>query len=151
GMLLFTAYLYSKTGVWFAWARSHGAWGRSFQGLEPLSRVYEWLTTESLVQIVTNVPYDTLNTGALLFGAALVVPVFRRLGAAYGVFVLVNLVPPFLSGGVLSMGRLTSTLFPLFLALATLVPPRSVVGWTAAFGVLQGLAAVLFFTWRELF
>jgi hypothetical protein len=151
GMLLFTAYLYSKTGVWFAWARSHGAWGRSFQGLEPVSRVYEWLTTEPLVHIVTNVPYDTLNTGALLFAAALVVPVFRRLGPAYGVFVLVNVVPPFLTGGVLSMGRLTSTLFPLFLALATLIPSRSVVAWAAAFGVLQGLAAVLFFTWRELF
>lgn len=151
GMLLFTAYLYSKTGVWFAWARSHGAWGRSFQGLEPLSRVYEWLTTESLVHIVTNVPYDTLNTAALLFAAALVVPVFRRLGPAYGVFVLLNMVPPFLAGGVLSMGRLTSTLFPLFLALATLVPARTVAGWTATFGVLQGLAAVLFFTWRELF
>lgn len=151
GMLLFTAYLYGKTGVWFAWARSHGAWGRSFQGLEPLSRVYEWLTTESLVSVVTGVPYDTLNTAALLFGVALVVPVFRRLGPAYGVFVLVNMVPPFLTGGVLSMGRLTSTLFPLFLALATLIPSRSVPAWTATFGVLQGLVTVLFFTWRELF
>ena len=66
-------------------------------------------------------------------------------------FVLVNLVPPLFAGGVLSMGRVTSTLFPLFLALAILVPPRSVPAWVAGFGIGQGLCATLFFTWRELF
>jgi hypothetical protein len=49
------------------------------------------------------------------------------------------------------MGRLTSTLFPLFLALAAILPSRAVPSWAAAFGVLQGLGAALFFTWRELF
>ena len=76
---------------------------------------------------------------------------FRRLGAAWGVFVLLNLVPPLFAGGVLSMGRLTSTLFPLFLALAVIIPRRAAPAWSAAFGVAQGLCAALFFTWRELF
>jgi hypothetical protein len=49
------------------------------------------------------------------------------------------------------MGRVTSTLFPLFLVLAMLVPPRAVPGWVAGFGIGQGLCAMLFFTWRELF
>jgi hypothetical protein len=49
------------------------------------------------------------------------------------------------------MGRLTSTLFPLFLSLAAVVPPRSVLAWAAGFGIGQGLCAALFFTWRELF
>lgn len=151
GMLLFTLYLHSLTGVWFAWARSHEAWGRSFHGFAPFVTAYGWLTHDSLIQVVASVPFNSLNTAAVLFALALIVPVFRRLGLAWGLFVLINLVPPLFAGGVLSMGRLTSTLFPLFLALATLVPPRSVASWCVTFGLGQGLAAALFFSWRELF
>ncbi len=151
GMLLFTLYLRQLTGVWFAWTRSHEAWGRSFHGMAPFVTAYTWLKSDSLVQVVASVPYNSLNTAALLFALALVVPVFRRLGFALGVFVLINLVPPIFAGGVLSMGRLTATLFPLFLALAALVPARSVASWCLTFGIGQGLAAALFFTWRQLF
>jgi hypothetical protein len=151
GMLIFTAYLYNLTGVWFAWARSHEAWGRTYQGLAPFATAFGWVRDEPLLQVITNVPYSTLNTVAVLFGLALTYPVFRRLGLAWGVFVLMNLVPPLFAGGVLSMGRLTSTLFPMFLALAVLLPPRAIPAWAAAFGVAQGFCAALFFTWRELF
>ena len=78
-------------------------------------------------------------------------PVLRRLGLAYAAFVLVNLVPPLLAGGVLSMGRLTSTLFPVFLALAAILPRRAVPPLITAFALGQGLAAALFFTWRPLY
>ena len=151
GMLLFTVYLHSLTGVWFAWARSHEAWGRTYHGLAPFATAWGWVRDEPLVEVIANVPFNTLNTIAVLFGLALTYPVFRRLGAAWGVFVLLNLVPPLFAGGVLSMGRLTSTLFPLFLALAAIIPRRAAPAWSAAFGVAQGLCAALFFTWRELF
>ena len=151
GMLVFTGYLYGLTGVWFAWARSHEAWGRTYQGWGPFVTAFGWLRDEPFLQVVTNIPYNTLNALGVLFGLALTYPVFRRFGAAFGVFVLVNLVPPLFAGGVLSMGRLSSTLFPLFLALAAIVPPRSLPAWVAAFGIGQGLCAALFFTWRELF
>jgi hypothetical protein len=55
------------------------------------------------------------------------------------------------AGGVLSMGRLTSTLFPLFLVLALVLPRRAVAPLIIAFAVAQGFAATLFFTWRPLF
>ena len=45
---------------------------------------------------------------------------------AWGVFVLISLLPPLFAGGLVSMGRLTSTLFPLFIALAAVLPPRAV-------------------------
>lgn len=151
GMLAFTLYLYRLTGVWFAWARSHEAWGRTFHGLEPFVTAFGWLRNEPWIQVVTNIPFNTLNTLGLLFALALVVPVFRRLGFAWGIFVVVNVALPVFAGGVLSMGRLTSTLFPLFLALAAILPARAVPSWAAAFGVMQGLGAALFFTWRELF
>jgi hypothetical protein len=87
----------------------------------------------------------------VIFALLMLWPVARRLGLAYAAFVLVNLVPPLLAGGVLSMGRLTATLFPLFLALAASVSPRAVPPLVTAFALGQGLAAVLFFTWRPLF
>jgi hypothetical protein len=151
GMLLFTAYLYRLTGVWFAWARSHEAWGRTYQGFGPFVAVLERLRDEPLLQVVTNNPYNTLNALGVLFGLALTYPVFRRLGPAWGVFVLVNLVPPLFAGGLLSMGRLSGTMFPLFLALAALIAPRNVPAWAAVFGIGQGLCATLFFTWRALY
>ncbi|MBA3884753.1 MAG: hypothetical protein H0X67_03335 [Acidobacteria bacterium] len=151
GMLLFTAYLYQLTGVWFAWARSHGAWGRSFQGLAPFASAWDQLSQQPLIQVISSNPINSLNTLGLLFSAVLIWPTFRRLGLAWGVFVVVTMAGPLLAGGVLSLGRLTSTLFPLFLALAAVLPPRAVPACTAAFALMQGLAAALFFTWRDLY
>lgn len=151
GMLIYTAYLHQLTGVWFAWARSHAAWGRTFQGFAPFGAALERLRTEPLVDVIAQAPYESLNTLGLLFGVVLLWPTFRRIGAAWGVFVLVNLASPLMAGGVLSMGRLTSTLFPLFLALAAVLPPRAVPACAAAFALLQGLCAALFFTWRDLY
>lgn len=151
GMLIFTAYLHTLTGEWFAWTRSHAAWGRSFQGAAPLTGFFQRLHDEPLTEIVMNAPYDTLNALALMFALVLVWPVFRRLGFAWAAFVLINLLPPLVAGGVLSMGRFTSTLFPLFLTLALMIPSRAVPVWACGFAILQGLCAALFFTWRGLY
>jgi hypothetical protein len=151
GMLIYSAYVRHLTGSWFGWARLHEAWGRSYSGLAPMERAYGWITDEGLLHVVEGVPYDTLNSLGLIFALVMLWPVFRRLGVAYALFVLVNLVPPMLAGGVLSMGRLTATLFPLFLALAVTIPPRAVPPLITAFAIGQGLAAALFFTWRPLF
>jgi hypothetical protein len=152
GMLLFTLYLYQLTGgVWFAWARSHEAWGRSFAGLAPLLSFAEQLRDEPWLQLIVNNPYNAINAVGVVFALVMTYPTFRRLGLAWGIFILISVLPPVFAGGLLSMGRLTSTLFPLFLALAVLIPPRAVAGWTAAFGIGQGFCAALFFTWRALF
>jgi mannosyltransferase PIG-V len=152
GMLLFTLYLYQLTGgVWFAWARSHEAWGRSFEGLAPIVSFFEALRDESWLQLIVNNPYNAINATGVIFALVMTYPVFRKLGLAWGVFVLINLLPPLAAGGLLSTGRLTSTLFPLFLAFAAILPARAVPGWVAAFGIGQGFCAALFFTWRALF
>ncbi len=151
GMLLFTVYLYQLTGVWFAWARSHEAWGRSYEGLSPIVSFAGQLRTESWFDLIVNNPFNAINAAGVVFALALTYPVFRKVGSAWGVFVLVNLLPPLVAGGFISMGRLTSTLFPIFLALAAMLPQRSVGGWAAMFGIGQGIAAALFFTWRPLF
>src|SRR5262249_35474050 len=116
GMLVYSAYVHHVTGAWFGWARLHEAWGRSYGGLAPVTRAYGWITDEGLLQVVENVPYDTLNSLGLLFALGMLWPAWRRLGLAYAVFILINIVPPMLAGGVLSMGRISATIFPMFLA-----------------------------------
>jgi len=150
-MLAFSAYVHQLTGSFFGWARLHEAWGRSYGGLAPVERAYGWITDEGLMHTIEGVPYDTLNSAGLIFALVMLWPVARRLGYAFAVFILINVIPPMLAGGVLSMGRLTATLFPVFLALAVLVRPRAVTPLVTAFAIGQGLAAVLFFTWRPLF
>ena len=151
GMLIYSAYVHHLTGSWFGWARLHEAWGRSYEGLAPVARAYGWITDEGVLHVVEGVPYDTLNSLGLIFALAMLWPVVRKLGVAYAAFVLVNIVPPMLAGGVLSMGRITATLFPLCFALAASVAPRTVTPLVTAFAIGQGLAAALFFTWRPLF
>jgi hypothetical protein len=151
GMLAYSVYVHQLTGAYFGWARLHEAWGRSYSGLAPMERAYGWLTDEGLLHVVEGVPFDTLNSLGVIFVLLMLWPVLRRLGPAYVVFVLVNLVPPLLAGGVLSMGRLSATLFPVFIALAAIVTPRTATALVTAFAVGQGLAIALFFTWRPLF
>jgi hypothetical protein len=151
GLLAYSAYVHHVTGSWFEWANVQHAWGRSYEGFEPAARAYSWVSEEGMLRVVHNAPFDTLNALGLLFAIAMLWPVARKAGVAYAVFVLVNLVLPFVSGGVLSMGRVTSTLFPIFIALAATVPRRGVMPTLTAFAMVQGLAASLFFTWRPLF
>jgi len=152
GMLLFTLYLHQLTGgVWFAWARSHEAWGRTYAGFEPVVNLAVRLWDEPFLPLVMNDPFSAINALGVLFALALTYPVFRKVGFAWGVFVLITLLPPLFAGGLVSMGRLTSTLFPLFIALAAVVPARAVPAWAVLFGIGQGCAATLFFTWHALF
>lgn len=151
GMLAFTVYLYSVTGVWFAWQKNHAAWGRSFTGVEPMARGLGWLTDEGIVQVTMNIPFDVLNTAGGAFAIAMLWPVFRHLGAAWALYVVATIVPPMFAGGALSLARLSATLFPVFLAFAAVLPSRAVPSWAMAFAILQGFCAALFFTWRELF
>jgi hypothetical protein len=150
GMLLFTLYLYQRTGIWFVWMRMHGAWGRLF-GDEIAGQFAVSLSSDGLLQLINTQPFDTLNAIGLAFALALVWPVGRHIGVPWAAYVVVNLMPPLLAGGLLSIGRITSTLFPVFLALAAVLPSRLTGGVLALFGLLQGLIAALFFTWRNVY
>ena len=85
GMLLFTFYLYQLTGgVWFAWARSHEAWGRSYEGLGPILAFAERLSNESFLDLIVNNPFNAINAAGVMFALALTYPVFRKLGSGLG-------------------------------------------------------------------
>jgi hypothetical protein len=151
GMLAFSAYVRAVTGSWFGWARLHETWGRTFAGFGPLWQDLTAVGSRGVLHAISSAPFGALNTAGLLFALALVWPAARRLGPAWAVFILINVVPPLLAGGVLSMGRISSTLFPAFLALAVVLPRRAALATITAFALGQGLVAALFFTWRPIF
>jgi hypothetical protein len=64
--------------------------------------------------------------------------------------ILLNVLLPLLMGGVLSMGRVTSVIFPIFLWLGAAIPAHHRSGWLVGFAMLQAVCAVAFFTWRPL-
>lgn len=150
GLMIHSLWLYQQTGVWFAWAQVHAAWGRTVTAAVPEGAL-DAVLSGGLLQTRQRSPVQSLNALGLVFAMALLAPVWRRLGPAWTVYVLVSLVPPLFAGGLLSLGRLTSTLFPLFLALASMLPPRAIGAVAAAFGLMQGLIAALFYTWREMY
>lgn len=152
GMLVYSAFVYMLTGYPFQWARGHAAWGRTYRGMESLVLDrYEFISQYGLYQYTATLPIDLMHGAAALFALVAIWPVARRFGLGYAAFIAVNLIPPLFLGGLLSVGRVTSVLFPVFLWLATMLPARHRSAWTAAFAVGQGLNAALFFTWRPLY
>ena len=152
GMLMYSAYIYTLTGDPLQWAKQNAAWGRVYRGLDAVVAerllyvqhygLYEYATSRSL---------DMLQGIAALFVLGSVWPVYRRFGLPYSVLLVVNVVMPLLMGGLLSMGRVTSVLFPTFMWLGAAVPAHHRVGWLIGFTLLQALAAIMFFTWRPLY
>jgi hypothetical protein len=149
GVLIFSGYCWSLSGDALMWMRLHRLWGRGQQTLAQLvAGRYGEITKLGLVGYMNAMPFDVVNSCAAVFALVAIWPVFRRLGLASGVFVAINVIPPLLSGTTVSVARLTSTLFPLFLWLAISVRGDQRTTLIGMFAILQGFFAVLFFTWR---
>jgi hypothetical protein len=152
GVLLYSAYMWKLTGNPLAWAAGHAAWGREYSGFSGLiSDRYTWLVRDGVYAYTSQVPGDLLNALGAVFVLVATIPVARRIGLAYAVFILINILPPMAAGGMLSIGRLSSVLFPAFIWFATAIPLRQRTGWLATFMAVQAFNAALFYTWRELF
>jgi hypothetical protein len=152
GMLAFSAFIYQLTGDAFKWTQQNLAWGRVYRSLDTIvSDRFDYIYTHGLYNYATTLTVDLMYAVAVLLALGSVWPVYRRFGAAYAVLILVTVLPPLSAGGMLSMGRLTSILFPVFLWLGAAVPAHHRTGWIVAFASLQALVAMMFFTWRPLF
>jgi uncharacterized membrane protein len=90
------------------------------------------------------------NAVALVIVALALIPITTLLGAAYTLFVAGNIAPPLLRHGLMSVGRFSSVLFPVFAWLATRVHGRARTRLIVAFAVGQAVLAALFFTWHPI-
>ena len=152
GMLAYSAFIYQLTGNPLQWAAQNAAWGRVYRGVDLLvGDQFDSLQQNGFYGYASSQPLDLINGVALLFALASVWPVYRRMGIPYAVLVLLTVLPPLTMGGLLSMGRITSVIFPLFVWLGTAVPQRHRIAWLMGFAMLQALGAIVFFTWRPLY
>jgi hypothetical protein len=152
GVLIYSAFVYTLTGDPLMWLRGQAAWGRTSVplGAAALDSL-RFIARFGLYDYTLAAPGEAMNAAAALFALVAIVPVARRFGLAAGLVIALYIVPPLMAGGVLSMGRFTSVLFPIFLWLAAVIPARQRPAWTIAFAIGQGLAAAMFFAWRPVF
>lgn len=137
GLLAFSVYLHFTVGDWLAWNHAQALFGR--ETVDPLTGIWAGIRDagKGVAHLATGSYHGTkdyLNVMQPLFvGFAIVggIAMLRTLPVAYGVWVLVSLLPIFVSqpdGDPLwSSSRFVAVLFPLFIWLAMVSERR---GWT---------------------
>ena len=146
GTALYSGYLDLRFGDALAWMHGQAAWGFPLLG-RPAAPDPPRLPGESAVKLIEVVTWIG-DFGALTAAIAAIIPVARRFGAAYGLWIAVNVFPPVAAHLLMSLGRFTSVLFPLFFWMAIRVPRRRLVPVAVAFAAGQALLAAWFFLWR---
>ncbi|HYL54042.1 MAG TPA: mannosyltransferase family protein [Gemmatimonadales bacterium] len=146
GTAIFSAYLYGRFGDALAWMHGQAAWGMPLLGRGPAPDPVR--TAEDLRVKVSEVLVYVGDITAFFWAATSILPVTRRLGIAYGLWIAVNIFPPVAAHLFISLGRFTAVLFPLFFWLALVVPRRRLTRVAVAFAVCQAILAVGFFLWR---
>jgi hypothetical protein len=137
GLLCYSAYLGWRFGDPLAWLAGQAAWGSQRGQPAALSSSIDlWWLIDAL---------------PLAFVVASIAPVTRRFGAAYGLFIGLNIAPPLLRHGVMSLGRFSSVMFPAFAWLAWRVRGRARTCLVVGCATLQAVLGALFFTWHPIF
>ena len=119
-----------------------------------LSGVLEavWATALGRSEGLSRLWPSVVFVGALLASMAGLAFAMREIptGTAYAVWVGVNVFPPFFTHLVMSMGRFTAVLFPLFFLMATALPASRRWRVASCFAAAQAILATLFFLWRPI-
>jgi hypothetical protein len=157
GFLGYCLYVYVHSGDPLLWAKALTRWGTGYRpGGAP------WSAPLALVGALATHPYVYLTSGPMavydaLYGATAVlfviatVFVWARFGAAYGLFMALNLYVPLSSGAFEGLGRYCSVLFPAFIWLASFRSERLFLALVAGFAMLYTLGLAMFVTIRPLF
>jgi hypothetical protein len=155
GIGIYSIFTYSLTGNPFEWAASIQRWGY-YPGGSPLVapfrlaralivHPYAFLAGERMGV------YDTLN-GVMALSFAVSVPfVWRRLNAAYGMYLLANLWLPLSSGQYEGLGRYCSVMFPVFIWIATWRSGTATTWVVVLSAMLYTLCLALFTTIHPIF
>jgi hypothetical protein len=155
GVGAYSWYVYRLSGNPFEWAASITRWGYHPGGAPWLApvRLLARLATHPYAYLAADrmALYDTLyGLSGIAFLAATPF-VWRRFGAAYGLFVLLNLWLPLSSGTFEGVGRYCAVLFPCFIWLATLRSRFLATALVVGFALVYALSLALFTTIHPLF
>ena len=157
GFVGYCAYIYALSGQPLLWATALTRWGSGYHpGGAPwtapvdlvhrlLTHPYAFLASEPMAV------YDTLYGGTAVLFAAAIPFVWRKFGAAYGLFMLLNLYLPLSSGAFEGLGRYCSVLFPAFIWLASIRLRFVHTSLVVVFALFYTLGLALFTTVHPLF
>jgi hypothetical protein len=156
GVTAYSAYIYQLSGGNpFEWVSSIQRWNYHPGGApwtaptrllgHLITQPHNYLTSDPMA------PYDTLY-GVTGIAFALLTPfVWWKLGAAYGMFMLLSLLLPLSSGIFEGLGRYCSVLFPAFIFLASIRSRVIATGLVVVFALFYTLGLALFTTIHPLF
>lgn len=155
GFAWYCGYIYSISGHPFAWVSAIEKWDYYPGGAPwtPLARIASSLLTHPYSFLLGSsvAVYDVLY-GLTGLAFVLMVPVvWYRFGAAYGLYMLLNLWLPLSSGKVEGLGRYCSVLFPAFLWLATIRSRPIAEALVFGSALLYPIAFALFITNHPLY
>jgi len=148
--------LWQQVGDPWAFAHPHVRWHRHFSHAGPLGGIWDALVhwTPSGAAVNHAVAVNAEDLAFLVLFVALAVVVWRRFGAAYGLFAAVSLAIPlsFPSSRwpLLSLPRFGLVIFPFFLALAAVTTgrPRLHAGLVVCSSFLLGILVVQWALWQ---
>jgi hypothetical protein len=149
GTAVFSLYLQIRFADALAWVHGQAAWGMPLFGRMPAPDPVP-LTAAFSVRVIEWISYVG-NIAAFVVAVAAIRPISRRVGIAYGLWIVVSIVPPVAEHLFDSTGRYVSVIFPVFFWLAARIPRARVWQTAGAFAAAQVLLAVWFFLWRGVF
>jgi hypothetical protein len=146
GVLIFSAYLQVRFGDPIAWVHGQAAWGVPLMlrrgAPDPIK-----LPGEAAIKPIEVITWIG-NIAAFIGAFSAVRPISRRLGPAYGAWIVVNIIPPVIAHLFMSLGRFVSVLFPFFFWLAVRIPRDRLPRVATMFAAGQIVLAIWFFLWR---
>jgi hypothetical protein len=137
------------------WAATLERWGYYPGGApwRPLARLLHNLLMRPYAYLTLDrsAPFDALNGMAALIFVVSIPFIWIRFGAAYGLFMLVNLWLPLSSGQYEGLGRYCAVLFPFFLWASTIRSRGVFAVLAVTSSMLYGVCLALFTNMYPLF
>lgn len=145
GTIAYSSYLFVRFGDALAWVHGQAAWGLPLALRGSAHDAPEF--TRAPMQLYTDIMMWTLNIAAFSLAVFSLLPIWRRFGMPYVLWIAMNIGPPVAAHLFMSAGRFTSVLFPIFFWLATIVRPPRLWRVAGVFAAAQAGLAALFFLW----
>ena len=146
GLGAFLVYVFHRTGNALDWVWAQGAWGATLKPLAFWARQYHAIGRLGPVGYLQNEPVEALTLACVFWVLAMAVVLLRRRQWLYAAIIVCYLGPA-LAVDLLSIGRMTSVLFPASIAGASTFKGRTFLVVATVFAAGQAYFAWRFFLW----
>jgi hypothetical protein len=150
GAALYSGYIYYRTGNPLEWAVAQRAWVGYAGPLQFATRRWYEIRQNGLTSYLLTQPVDAATAASILLMAAIAIFLLFRRQWLYAALIVAYLAPA-LAIDLNATGRLTSVLFPAFIAIAVATGRTSGALVATLFAAGQILLAVRFFDWKTPF